>query len=263
MDKPYQASSDTWVLPTHLQVPTVGVIPINAFLILAREPVLVDTGIRVDCDEFISSVESIIDPKDLRWVWLTHDDLDHTGAVREILSRAPNARLATHALSALRMTTEWAVPMDRVYALTRGDKIDAGDRTLTAIRPPLFDNPMSTGIYDDKSGAFFSVDSFGAILPAPLIEDADDLSEEEIRSGMILWETVDSPWAHMLDQDLFGRALEEMRAIKPEAILSSHLPPARGMLDRFLKVIASVPNAEPFVAPNQIAFQQMLTQASA
>jgi flavorubredoxin len=42
-----------------------------------------------------------------------------------------------------------------------------GDRKLTAVRPPLFDNPTAIGIYDNKSEAFFSVDCFGAIIPLP------------------------------------------------------------------------------------------------
>jgi len=263
MDKAYKAGEDVWVLPSHLSAPGVGVIPINAFLILAREPVLVDTGIRVDSEEFVAALRSIIDPQDLRWVWLTHDDLDHTGSIEQILSIAPEARLATHALSALRMTTAWNVPLDRVYALTPGDAIDTGDRKLTALRPPLFDNPMSTGIYDDKNRFFFSVDSFGAVLNRALVEDVTDLTEEELQRGMVLWETVDSPWAHMLDLAKFGSSLQSVRSLKPAAILSSHLPPARGVTERFLKVLASVPDADPFVAPNQIAFHDMLAQAPA
>jgi flavorubredoxin len=42
-----------------------------------------------------------------------------------------------------------------------------GDRKLTAVRPPLFDNPTTIGVYDDKSKAFFSADCFGAIIPTP------------------------------------------------------------------------------------------------
>ncbi|RJQ48328.1 MAG: MBL fold metallo-hydrolase [Nitrospiraceae bacterium] len=50
------------------------------FVIKAREPVLVDRGMGIDSEEFMKALESIIDPKDLRWVWLTHDDADHTGS---------------------------------------------------------------------------------------------------------------------------------------------------------------------------------------
>jgi flavorubredoxin len=261
MDKAYKASEDVWVLPTHLSVPAVGVIPINAFLILAKEPVLVDAGIRVDSEEFLAVLKSLIDPEELRWVWLTHDDLDHTGSIEQVLSLAPEARLATHALSALRMTTAWNVPMDRVYALRPGDMIDVGDRKLTALRPPLFDNPMSTGIYDDRNRFFFSVDSFGAVLSRAHVEDAADLTHEELQSGMTLWETVDSPWAHMLEMAKYDSALQAVRSVNPAVILSSHLPPARGVTEAFLKVLASVPDADPFVAPNQIAFKEMLAPA--
>ena len=261
MDKAYKAGEDVWVLPSHLSVPAVGVIPINAFLILAKEPVLVDTGIRVDSEEFLATLKSLIDPEELRWLWLTHDDLDHTGSIEEVLSLAPEARLATHALSALRMTTAWNVPMNRVYALSPGDTIDAGDRKLTALRPPLFDNPMSTGIYDDRNRCFFSVDSFGAVLSRAFVEDVTDLTQQELQAGMILWETVDSPWAHNLDLEKFGSALQAVRSLDPATILSSHLPPARGVTERFLKVLASVPDADPFVAPNQIAFKEMLAAA--
>ena len=48
MDKPYSAGSDVEVLPTHFPIPGLGFLPINAFVIKAKEPVLVDTGIGND-----------------------------------------------------------------------------------------------------------------------------------------------------------------------------------------------------------------------
>ena len=78
------------------------------------------------------------------------------------------------------------MPMDRVYFMNPGESISAGDRTLTAVRPALFDNPCSTGIYDDKSGTFFSVDSFGALLPS-LAQDVADVPEADLVQGMTMW----------------------------------------------------------------------------
>ena len=106
---------------------------------------------------FLSStvLESVIDPRDLKWVWITHDDADHIGSLQKILEAAPNARLAAFSLAVLRMSTAWPVPMDRVYWLNPGDSINVGDRKMTAVRPPLFDNPTTIGVYDDKSEAFF------------------------------------------------------------------------------------------------------------
>jgi hypothetical protein len=56
------------------------------------------------------------------------------------------------------------LPMDRVYLINPGQTIDVGDRTLTVVRPPAFDNPITTGLRDERSGIFFSSDCFGALL---------------------------------------------------------------------------------------------------
>jgi flavorubredoxin len=259
MDQHYQVSADVHVLPTHLALPGAGVLTVNSFIIMAKEPVLVDTGLGTDSEQFIAAVRAIIDPKDLRWIWLTHDDGDHTGSLAQLLELAPKARLATNALAALRMSTTWPVPLDRVYALTPGDTLEVGDRTLTAVRPPLFDNPMTTGLFDGKSGTLFSADAFGALLPAAA-QDAANVADEDLKRGMVAWGTFDSPWAQLVEPAKFDELLERVRKLAPAMICSTHLPPAKDSTDRLLQVLASLPTADPFVCPDQPAFQQMLAQ---
>ena len=259
MDAPYQASQDVFVLPTNLPLPGAGVVlPINAYVLLADEPVLVDAGIGVDSDDFVDAVASIVDLDALRWVWLTHDDADHTGSLRRILEAAPNARLVTHAFNALRMATWWPVPFDRVHAIRPGDRVPVGDRTLRAVRPPLFDNPMSIGLLDEATGSLFSVDSFGALLPE-VTQDAAEVPHEALAGGMAGWAMADSPWAHLVDRDRFAEVLAGVRSLHPERIFSSHLPAASGTsLERFLEVLTSVPDAEPVLPPNHEEFGHML-----
>src|SRR5262245_55604854 len=136
MDQPYRAREDVHVLPSQLQVPGVGTIPINAFVLLAEQPVLVDAGLATDGPAFVEALRSVIDPAELRWIWLTHDDSDHTGSLQTVMELAPEARLATHGLGALRMSAAWPLPLDRVHAIGPGDALDVGDRTLRAMRPP-------------------------------------------------------------------------------------------------------------------------------
>ena len=258
MDAPYQAAPDVHVLPTTVPLPGVGVLPVNAYVLLAAEPVLIDTGMGADGDEFIDAMTSVIDPGALRWIWLTHDDADHTGNIQRVLELAPQARLATHAFCALRMASWWPVPLDQVHAIRVGDRLAVGDRTLRAVAPPLYDNPTSTGLLDEATGSLFSVDSFGAILPAPA-QDAAEVPQDALAGGMQAWATSDSPWAHLLDRQLFGQVLDGVRRLAPARIFSSHLPAANGTsLERFLQVLASVPDAEPAVAPNDEEFAQMV-----
>jgi glyoxylase-like metal-dependent hydrolase (beta-lactamase superfamily II) len=253
MDEPFVVGTDVHVLPTQLPVPGVGTLPINSFVLRSEQPVLIDTGLGIDGDEFIDALRSVIDPAELAWIWLTHDDLDHSGNLQAVLELAPNAKLATHGLGALRLGTSWPLPLDRVHAITLGDQIDVGDRTLVALRPPTYDNPMSTGIFDEKTRTLFSVDSFGAILPGPTAA-LDDLSEEELVGGMTAWATFDSPWLHLTDRDRVAEVLDGIRRLAPVRILSSHLPPATGRLDSLLELLTTIPDAEPFVAPDAAAF---------
>jgi glyoxylase-like metal-dependent hydrolase (beta-lactamase superfamily II) len=259
MDKCYQAMPDIEVLPAHFPIPGMGFLPVNAFVIKAREPVLVDTGMGIDSEEFMKVLKTIIDPQDLRWVWLTHDDADHTGSIQKVLEAAPRARLAANSLAVLRMSMAWPVPMHRVYWLNSGDSIRVGDRKLTAVRPPLFDNPTSIGIYDNKSEAFFSADCFGAIISSPA-QNADDVPEGDLAQGMISWASADSPWVHKVEPSEFSQALDRIRQIAPKIIFSAHLPPARGKTEQFLQLLAKVPTSTPFVAPNQTALEHMLAQ---
>lgn len=258
MDAPYQAPPDVHVLPSTLTLPAVGTLTINAYVLLADEPVLIDAGIGSDGDEFIDALASIIEPRALRWVWLTHDDADHTGSIQRVLQIAPNARLVTHAFAAMRMSTWWPVPLDRVHAIRPGDRLPVGDRTLRAVPPPLYDNPLSTGLVDEATGALFSVDSFGAFL-AEATQDASEVPAAALAAGMRAWATSDSPWAHLLDRRRFDQVLDGVRRLQPSCIFSSHLPAARGAsLERFLQVLRSVPDAEPAVAPDHDGFARMV-----
>jgi flavorubredoxin len=150
--------------------------------------------------------------------------------------------------------------MDRVHLVNPGQKITVGGRTLAAVKPPVFDNPSTTGFYDEKSGILFSSDCFGALLPA-VPQSARDLSEKELLEGQILWATIDSPWLPKVDRGVFAKELEAVRRMEPKMILSSHLPAAPGdMTERLLASLASAPAAGPFVGPDQAALEAMLQQ---
>jgi flavorubredoxin len=258
--EPFQLAPDIYILPAYFPIPGMGVIAINAFVIKGKEPVLVDTGMGMGSEEFMQALESIIDPQDLRWVWLTHDDLDHTGNLQKVFEIAPRARLAANSLAVLRMSMAWPVPMPRVYWLNSGDSIRVGDRKLTAFRPPLYDNPTTIGIYDNKSEVFFSADSFGAIIPSP-VQNANEVPERILAEGLIGWASADSPWIHMVEPVVFSQVLDRMRQMAPKMILSAHLPPVRGKTEQLLEWLARVPASPPFVAPNQTALEQILAQA--
>jgi hypothetical protein len=259
--KTHRIGSDVTVLNDHLDVPGIGFLDVNSFVLRASEPVVIDTGLGLPDRDFVADVGSVIDPADVRWIWITHPDRDHTGGIFGLLEAAPQARVVTTYLGVGIMSTERPLPLDRVFLLNPGQSLDVGDRTLTGFRPPLFDNPATVGAYDDRSGICFSSDCFGAPLPTAELagsEEVGDIPKEVLHAGQLVWATVDSPWVHLVDEGRFYETFQPIRTMDPYAILSTHLPPAVGRTDDLLDTIATAPRAEPFVGPDQAALEAML-----
>ncbi|MGA2520343.1 MAG: MBL fold metallo-hydrolase [Acidimicrobiales bacterium] len=258
MTSTYKAAPDIDVITSHFPIPGFGMIPVNAFVLHGDEPILVDTGAVVESEAFMATLRSVIDVADLKWIWLTHTDFDHIGTLHQLLDENPTLRIITTFLGVGIMTTTAPLPMDRVNLLNPGERIVVGQRALVAVKPPVFDNPSTTGFYDETSGALFSSDCFGALLQA-IPERAEDLGADELHQGQVFWATIDSPWLHTVDPARFAVQLGRIRELEPSMVLSSHLPAAAGAtLPRLLANLEAVPQAAPFVGPDQAALEQML-----
>jgi glyoxylase-like metal-dependent hydrolase (beta-lactamase superfamily II) len=257
----HRVGRDASVLNDQLEVPGIGYLPVNAFVLKAAEPVVVDTGLSLPGRGFMDALGSVLDPADVRWIWLTHPDRDHTGALFDLLEAAPGARVITTFLGAGIMSTDRPLPMDRVYLLNPGQSLDVGDRTLRAFRPPLFDSPATVGFYDDSSGICFSSDCFGAPMPTSELaasSEVRDVPRDDLRAGQLLWAVIDSPWVQNVDPAKYLGTVDPIRAMDPTVILSTHLPPAAGQTAEFLDMLAAAPGADPFVGPDQRALEEML-----
>jgi glyoxylase-like metal-dependent hydrolase (beta-lactamase superfamily II) len=255
-----RAAPDIDVISSSATIANLGSLAINAFVLHGSEPLLVDTGVVVEADAFMEALRSVVDPATLRWIWLSHPDPDHIGALQRLLAENDQVRVITTFFTTGILGLSGApLPMERVHLLNPGQRISVGDRTLTAIKPPVYDNPVTTGFYDARSRTLFSADCFGALLDH-VPRDASELSAEELHVGQTTWVTIDSSWIHKVDRGTFLDDLQRLRSMEPALVLSGHLPPAPGtMFDRLLDTLADAPDADPFIAPDHAALQAMLS----
>jgi hypothetical protein len=252
---------DVTVLTDKLEVPGIGFLPVNAYVVHSQQPVVVDTGLGLPDRDFLSVLSGVIDPTDIRWIWLTHPDRDHTGGLFALLDAAPKARVVTTFIGVGIMSTERPLPIERVYLLNPGQSLDAGDRTLRAFRPPLFDNPATTGFYDDRTHTCFSSDCFGAPMPTPelaAVSDVREIRAADLYAAQLLWATVDSPWVHITRKDRYLDSVRWVRALDPEVVYSTHLPPAIGVAQSLCDMLEAAPDSDPFVGPDQSALEAIL-----
>jgi hypothetical protein len=251
-----KVAPDTTSLNAYLPVPGFGVLPVNAFVIDAKEPVLVDTGLTALRNDFMQELQSVIDPADLKWIWITHADPDHLGNLEAVLALAPNARIVTTYLGMGKMGMH-GLPLDRAYLLNPGQQLDVGDRKLTAVAPPCFDAPETVGLFDGSTRTFFSADCFGALMEKPA-ENAHAIDKQALHEGCIAWATVDAPWLHTIDVNKYAEKLKEIENLQPATVLSAHLPPAKNLITELCGNLAKAPQAPRFIGPDQQALENMM-----
>jgi len=256
-----QRLGDITALRDKAEIPGFGVLPVNAYVLHAEQPMLIDTGMPVSRAEFLDALASAIDIADIRWIWLSHPDRDHMGSLFDVLAAAPAARLVTTFAAVGYLGTEYDVPLPRVFLVNPGETLDLGDRKLHAFRPPLFDSPMTVGFYDDKTGTCFSSDCFGGPMPTVDAAHVDDVSEvdpQTVREAQLFWAGADSPWIHTADPVKFAASYQQLRTFAPTRLFSTHLPPMANCLTPMLDFLAVAPSAPEFVGPDQAMLEAIL-----
>ena len=151
--EPTRIDPDTYLVHDHHGEGTAPVsVALNTMVIRAAEPVVVDTGMMENHAPVPrGDVFSLVDPVDIRWVFISHDDVDHTGNLNALIyASAPNATLVIDWFMAERMGASLNV---RAQPLAVG----AGRRHHRRRRPhPARRAPAGVRLADDT----------GAVRPA-------------------------------------------------------------------------------------------------
>ncbi len=225
--RPEAIGPDTFLIPRLAPGPDGLFLPVNSMVIRGREPVIVDTGAPVHRTQWLEDVFSVVEPEDVRWIFLSHDDGDHTGALFDVLERCPRATLVTNFFTVERLALEKpALPLSRMRWIEPGGSFDAGDRVLKLFRPPVFDGPTSRGLFDPKSGVMWMVDSFACFTPGTL--DGHEMPADLLAQVMPALCSAISPWHAWLDPGSFARHVDAVESLGARAAASAHGPVLRG-----------------------------------
>jgi flavorubredoxin len=231
-------------------------------VILGREPVIVDTGQVNNRRLWLEDVFSLVEPKDVRWVFISHDDHDHTGNLGEVLVMCPNATLISSWFQVERLSGDFNLPLDRMRWVNDGEAFDAGDRLLVAVRPPIFDSPTTRGLYDSKSRVYWAGDSFATPVLQPT-DNVADLDPEFWAQGFTMAHSLISPWHAMLDQRKFNRQVDRIAELDLSAVASAHAPITSGkQIDEALAMFRTLPSVELAPLPGQAELEAILASMS-
>jgi flavorubredoxin len=261
---PSKIAADTWVI--HQVQPALGqplFVYLNSLVILGAEPVLVDTGTPANREQWLSDAFSLVDPEDVRWVFLSHDDVDHTGNLDEVMTACPNATLVCNWAMVERHTNCFDFPLDRCRWVMHDEAIDIGDRTLHALRPPVFDSPTTRGLFDPTTGVYWAVDTFATPLPDPQM-GVGDLDPDFWQFGMTLFALgAVSPWLSMVDEAKFARSVDRVQGLGITTIACCHSPVLEGPhIERAFAHVRRLPGVDPPALPDHSVLEQIVAATS-
>jgi len=137
----------------------------NSYVVRGSKGVaVIDTVKENYADVFFRRLESVARYDEITTIVLNHLEPDHSGALPELLRRAPQAKvyLSTRAqmmLKALLKPPKSDLP--DYTPVTTGDEVDLGDRTLRFLHTPYLHWPDTQCTYLVEDGFLFSGDVFG------------------------------------------------------------------------------------------------------
>jgi flavorubredoxin len=256
---PLKVADDTYLIQ-QIQEAAIGplFVYLNSLVIKGPEPIIVDTGTPANREQWLSDVFSLVDPGDVRWIFLSHDDVDHSGNLAPLMEACPNATLVVTWFFMERHSCDFNFPIERVRWVNEGQSWRAGDRTLTALVPPLFDSPTTRGLYDDKTGVYWAVDSFALPLPGPM-DDISPVPAEDWAQGVGLFNTMNSPWFALMDPDKYERHVDRIQNLELEAVASCHSPVIkRPQISTAFDIIRKIPELPPAPQPQQADLEELM-----
>ena len=207
--------------------------------------------------QFLEDVFSLVEPADIRWVFVSHDDADHIGNLDALMDAAPHATAIVSWLMVERMGASLAVSSLRQRWVGDDERIDVGDRTLLTVRPPIFDNPTTRGLFDPTTGVYWAADCFATPMTAP-VRDVGDLDPDFWDEGMATFHHHLAPWITLTDERRFQATVDRVEGLGASAIVGAHTPLiGRLDIDQAITTTRRSPSATVAPQPDQSVLDQV------
>lgn len=257
---PVEIAPETWVIQaTEGEGTNPVAVHMNAMVIRGREPIVVDTGLPGHRERYLEDLFGIVEPCDVRWIFISHDDIDHHGNLDAVLDACPRATLVASWFLCQRLQADGLVASpERWRWVGPGESFDAGDRTLVAVRPPLYDSPTTRGLFDPTTGVYWASDCYAAPVErgTAFVEALDPDAWAE---GFTAFQHWNSPWVSLLDERTFARECSRIEQLSPSAIATAHGPTIEASdLPRAFELLRAVPNRAAPPQPDQLVLDEII-----
>ncbi len=182
----------------------------NSYLIRDEKVVLIDTVWQPFDKEFVSRLKQEIDLKSIDYIVMNHNEVDHSGALPELMREIPDTPIYCTANGAKILKGHYHEDWD-FHVVATGDTLNIGEGTLTFVEAPMLHWPDTMFTYLSGENILFSNDAFGQHYATEGLYN-DQADQDELHAEAIKY------YANILTP--FSRLVTK----KIEEVLSFNLP---------------------------------------
>ena len=192
----------------------------NAYLILADKVTLVDTCKRQFKNELLARISSVIDPGKIDYIISNHSEMDHTGALPEVVELVKPEKVFASAMGVknLKDQLHWDLP---VVAVKDGEELDLGNTKVQFFETRMLHWPDSMFTWVPSEGVLFSQDAFAMHLAC------SELFADQVDEGLV-WRETATYYANILlpYSNLVLKLLEKVKklGLAPRIVATDHGP---------------------------------------
>ncbi|PID30651.1 MAG: MBL fold metallo-hydrolase [Candidatus Cloacimonadota bacterium] len=135
----------------------------NAYLIIDEKITLVDTVKKELSSEMLGRIKSIIDPSKIDYLVCNHVEMDHSGAMEDIIKYNPDMKVFTSPNGVKGLKEHYKQDWN-FQPVKSGDSVSLGKRSLNFVLTPMVHWPDNMVLYMPEEKILFSNDAFGQHL---------------------------------------------------------------------------------------------------
>ncbi len=203
----------------------------NSYILQGSEKtVLFETAKAKFMDDYIESVKSTVNIKDIDYIVVNHTEPDHAGSVEKLISLNPGITVIGTG-TAIGFLKEIANCDFYSIAVKDGDEISLGDRTLQFMVLPNLHWPDSMYTYVKEDGVLFTCDSFGSHYShSGILRSTVTDVEGYMRAARYYFDNIIGPYKN----PYMDRALSRIEPLAISMICPGHGPVLDSHIDELI-----------------------------
>lgn len=179
----------------------------NAYLIKDEKNVLIDTVEEPLTEILLERIKKHIDICDIDYIVVNHAEPDHSGALRAVMERCPNAKIIASEKGVESIQGHFHKEWD-IQTVKTGDKINIGKNNLVFIEARMLHWPDSTFTYLEGENILFPNDAFGQHYSTSQIFNDEVDNAEVLQEALKYYANILTPFSKLVT-----RKIDELKSL--------------------------------------------------